>query len=60
MQAPAELFRYLDFIECFKTKDSPEAREKAMPGYYNEAFATWQEVMHNKNPFFHKLIDTGL
>lgn len=58
-QAPTDLFRMLDYIECFKTKDSPVCRKEFMPGYFEDAMQIYNEVKNNKNPFAHKLIDTG-
>lgn len=60
MQAPPDLFRFIDFIEVFKTKDSPESRKNFMPGYFDEAMNVWKRVMQDKNNFAHELLDTGL
>lgn len=59
-QAPPDLYRYLDFIELFKTKDSPECRKNFMPGYFNKAFEIYKEVQKNPSQFYHKTIDTDL
>lgn len=59
-QAPPDLYRYLDYIELFKTKDHPQSRKSFMPGYYDEAEKIYNEVKKNASPFYHKLIDTGL
>lgn len=59
-QAPPDLYRYLDFIELFKTKDSPECRKNFMPGYYTKAMEVYNEVKTHKSPFYHKTIDTDL
>lgn len=59
-QAPPDLYRYLDYIELFKTKDSPECRKNFMPGYFDLANKVYNEVKNHSNPFYHKLIDTGL
>lgn len=58
--APKDLYRYLDFIECFKTKDHPSCRKDDMPGYYDEALKVYEEVKSNPSPFCHKLIRTDL
>jgi hypothetical protein len=58
--APKDLFRVLDFIEVFKTNDSPESRREDMPGYYEAAMKVYTEVKNNKSNYYHKLIDTGL
>lgn len=58
-QAPTDLYRMLDNIECFKTKDSPECRKTFMPGYYEDAMKIYNEIKINKFPFAHKTIDTG-
>ena len=57
-QAPPDLYRYVDFIELFKTKDTPECRKDYMDVYYNKATEIFNEVKNNKSPFFHKTIDT--
>lgn len=59
-QAPPDLYRYLDYIECFKTKDSPVCRKTFMPGYFDEAMRVYNQVAADKNPFGHLLINTGL
>jgi hypothetical protein len=58
--APLDLFRMIDYIEVFKTKDTPKAREGAMPGYYQEALTIHNEVMKNPSRFYHKTLNTGL
>lgn len=62
MQMPAALFRMIDLIEAFKTKDSPEARRKALEqgGYYDVAMDVWARVKANPSQFYHELIDTNL
>jgi hypothetical protein len=62
MQAPAALYRMIDLIEAFKTKDSPEARRKALEqgGYYDVAMAVFERVRKHPSPFYHELIDTSL
>jgi hypothetical protein len=57
-QAPQDLFRMLDYIELFKTQDSPQCRKLNMPGYYANAMKIYDEVKASKNPFFHKTIET--
>jgi hypothetical protein len=59
MQAPGDLYRMLDVIECFKTKDSPEARKSYMGGYFEEAIQIWQSIMNHESQYHHKLIDAG-
>lgn len=59
-QAPQDLYRYLDFIELFKTKDSPDNRKNCMPGYYDEAMKIYNQVKTNPSPFYHQIINTGL
>lgn len=59
-QAPPDLYRYLDYIELFKTKDSPQCRKNFMPGYFDEAMKVYEMVKQNKNPFYHQLITTEL
>ena len=59
-QAPPDLYRYLDFIELFKTKDNPLCRKNFMPGYYDQAMKIYEKVKNNSFPFYHQIIDTGL
>lgn len=56
---PKDLYRYVDYIEIFKTKDSPETRKQDMPGCYEEVFTAWRKVMDNPNPFYHLTVDCG-
>jgi hypothetical protein len=58
--APIDLYRYLDYLEIFKTKDSPEERKKNMRGYFKEAMETYNEVMANPSRYYHKTVWTGL
>lgn len=58
--APKDLYRYLDYIEIFKTKDSPETRKNDLPGCFNEVFETWTNVMKDPSPFKHLTVDTGI
>ena len=58
--APKDLFRVLDLIEVFKTKDSPAARKDSMPGYFEDAMKVYNEVNKNRSLFYHKLLNTGL
>lgn len=60
MQAPPDLYRYLDFIQLFKTKDSPESRKNFMPGYFDTAMQIYQKVRQHESPFFNLMIDTDL
>lgn len=59
-QAPPDLFRNLDYIELFKTKDSPKSRSDFMPGYYEEALEVYEKVKADKDPFKHLTISTDL
>lgn len=56
---PKDLYRYLDYIEVFKTKDTPESRKNDMPGCYDEVMKQWRSVMQNPNPFYHLTVDCG-
>lgn len=58
--APQDLFRMIDLIEVFKTKDHPKCRKDNMPGYYDTAVEVYNDVMANKSRFYHKLINTDL
>lgn len=57
-ECPKDLYRKLDYIDCFKTKDRPVCRKDEMVGYFDEAMKIYNEVKNNTNPFYHKLIDT--
>jgi hypothetical protein len=57
-ECPPDLFRKLDYIDCFKTKDSPACRKDLLIGCFDEAMAIYNEVKAHQSPFFHKLIDT--
>jgi len=58
--APKDLYRYLDLIEVFKTKDHPQCRKDDMPGYYHDALKVYDEVKNNSSRYYHKLINTDL
>lgn len=58
--APKDLYRYLDYIEVFKTKDSPEDRKKSIKGYFKEAMQAYNEVMAHPSRYYHKTLWTGL
>lgn len=58
--APKDLYRYLDFIELFKTKDHPAVRKDDMPGYYEVAERVYNEVKKHPSRYYHKFIDTEL
>lgn len=57
--APLDLYRYFDFIQLFKTQDSPQARAKALEACINDAMAVYEEVKKHPSPFYKSLIDTG-
>lgn len=59
-QTPLDIWRSINYVELFKTQDSPEMRKKQMQGYYNSAERTYNQVRQETNRYFHKLIDTGL
>lgn len=58
--APNDLYRLLDSIEVFKTKDTPEARKEQMAGYYEDAIQVHNEVMKHESSFYHKSLNTEL
>lgn len=58
-ECPPDLFRKLDYINCFKTNDSPECRKRLMPGYYQKAMDVYNKVKNHASEFFCDLIDTG-
>lgn len=57
--APTDLYRLLDYIECFKTNDSPETRKGFMPGYFEHAMEVYNEVRKSDFKYYHKTIETG-
>lgn len=57
--APLDLYRYFDYMQLFKTKDSPLARKAALEACINEAMAVYEKVKKHSNPFYNLLIDTG-
>jgi hypothetical protein len=59
-KAPKDLYRYVDFIEVFKTKDHPSVREADMVGYYDAMLSAWNEVMKHPSLYHHKLVNTDL
>ena len=59
-QAPKDLYRYVELIEVFKTRDHPKCRKDDMPGYYDDAVKIYDEVHKHPSRFFHKLLDTGI
>lgn len=58
--APKGLFRLVDYIELFKTKEHPKVRKDDMIGYYDDAVRIFNEVSANPSPFFHRTINTEL
>lgn len=58
--APKDLYRYLDYLEIFKTKDTPEERKQEMSGYFGEAMQAYNQVKANPSRYFHKTLYTGL
>jgi hypothetical protein len=61
-QAPKDLYLYLNYIEVFKTKDSPESRRESIQqaGYFDEAMSVYNEVKAHDSKYYHKFLDTGL
>lgn len=58
--APKDLYRMIDLIELFKTKDSPKVRKDDMIGYYDDVVRLYNEVNKHPSNYFHRLIDTEL
>ena len=56
---PLDLYRYFDFIDLFKTKDTPEVRKDALQGCFADVMQVYNEVKAHKSRFYHKVIDTG-
>lgn len=57
-QTPLDLFRNMDFIQLFKTKDSPKMRENSIIDY-NEVEQMFNEIKSSDNNFISKFIDTS-
>lgn len=60
-QIPRQLYRdYLEYIEVFKTKDSPESRKDVLKivGCYDEAMLVYEQVKNNPSRFYHKTLST--
>lgn len=57
--APLDLYRYLDYIQLFKTVDTPTARYAALEACIDEANRVYEKVKANPNQFYNLLIDTG-
>ncbi len=60
MEIPIKILSKTNFIECFKTADSPESRKEKLNACYNAALAIWKSVIADANKYAHKLIDTGI
>jgi hypothetical protein len=58
-QAPLDLYRVVNYIQLFKTKDHPQTRQSAMPDYYDVALKIYNRVKNDPFPFRNLLIDTG-
>lgn len=57
-QAPPDLFRMLDYIECFKSVESPMVRAKQMESYLDHAIDIYNKVQKHPSPFYHDTIHT--
>lgn len=58
-ECPVDLFRKLDYIQCFKTMDSPLCRKAHMSSYFDHAMDVYNRVKNHKSEFYSELIDTG-
>lgn len=58
-ECPPDLYRKMDYIKCFKTKDSPECRKKALTSCYEEAMQVYERVKKHTSNFYSETIDTG-
>lgn len=56
-ECPKDVFRKLDFIKCFKTKDSPDTRKDIIGGDYIDVMKVYNSVKNNPNRFYSELID---
>jgi len=57
MDVPSNIFTKSDFIQTFKTEDSPLVRKNNMR-LFDKVFAAWTEVQNNPKKFSTKYIDT--
>lgn len=54
---PTDLFTKMDYIQLFKTEDSPE-RRKGQLRLFEKVLAAYEEVKHHPDRFYGKFIDT--
>lgn len=57
---PNDLYKVIQYIEVFKTADSPKKKLPEMPGYEDMAMKIYTEVAKSKNKYYHKLVVTGI
>jgi hypothetical protein len=57
-QTPLDLFRNMDFIQLFKTKDTPKIRENSIIDY-NDVLTIFNEIKESDNNFMSRFIDTS-
>jgi hypothetical protein len=56
---PMDLYRYFDYIQLFKTKDSPVVRKLGLSGCFEQAMEIYKKVQAHPSRFYNQLIDTG-
>jgi hypothetical protein len=55
---PLDLYRYLDFIELFKTKTPPGKREEnELADNYEDVLAAYERVRNHESRFYHETIN---
>lgn len=57
-QTPLDLFRNMDFIQLFKTKDSPKIRENSIIDY-SDVEQIFNQIKQSDNNFESRFIDTS-
>jgi predicted AAA+ superfamily ATPase len=57
IDTPANIFTKIDFLQLFKTEDTPEVRKSRMR-LYQKVFQVWEQVNNHVSKFYGKYIDT--
>ncbi len=57
IDTPANIFTKIDFIQLFKTEDSPEVRKKRIR-LYDKVWNAYEQVKKHPSRFYGKYIDT--
>lgn len=57
-EMPRDLYRKIDYIQLFKTTDSPTVRRHEMAPYYNEIMKVYETIKKSSNRFETDIIET--